>query len=187
VSSLQDVLLRIQQLTPVVQTAPAPTLPASGTSAFASALSLASGGTTPVGSLAGGSTAYSSEINAAGQRYGVDPLLLQSVIQQESGFDPNATSSAGAQGLMQLMPSTASSLGVTDPYDPKQSIDGGARVLRSALDEFGGNTQLALAAYNAGPGAVTRYGGIPPYPETQHYVSQIMAHYQQLTNERTMT
>jgi soluble lytic murein transglycosylase-like protein len=85
---------------------------------------------------------------------------------------------------MQLMPSTAASLGVTDPYDPVQSINGGARYLREELDQFGGNTSLALAAYNAGGGAVARYGGIPPYPETQNYVSEILGRYQQLVAAR---
>jgi len=192
-SNLQEVLQRIQELMPVVQraTAPSVTLPAtgpatSGSTGFAGALDSAGSGSAATSSTASGATPYAAAIDAAGQRYGIDPLLIQSVIQQESGFNPNSTSSAGAQGLMQLMPSTSASMGVTNPYDPNQSIDGGARVLRQALDQFGGNTQLALAAYNAGSGAVTRYGGIPPYPETQNYVRNIMAHYQQLTDERTM-
>jgi soluble lytic murein transglycosylase-like protein len=123
---------------------------------------------------------YLGDIDAASQKYGVDPLLLQSLIQQESGFDPNATSGAGAQGLTQLMPSTAAGLGVTNPYDPAQAIDGGAHYLADQLAQFGGNTSLALAAYNAGPGAVNQYGGVPPYPETQSYVQDILDRYQQL-------
>jgi soluble lytic murein transglycosylase-like protein len=187
-TTLQEVLTRIQQLSPQVQAPAAPAV-ASDPTGFADALGAASGSDTiaPSSSDTTGSdsaSTYSAAIDAAGQRYGVDPLLLQSVIQQESGFNPNATSSAGAQGLMQLMPSTATSLGVTDPYDPNQSIDAGARYLSNELSNYGGDTSLALAAYNAGGGAVSRYGGIPPYPETQNYVQSVMGNYQQLVNER---
>ncbi|GAA2023329.1 MULTISPECIES: transglycosylase SLT domain-containing protein [Nocardioides] len=117
---------------------------------------------------------FSDLFNAAGQRYGVDPVLLASVARQESGFDPKAVSPAGAQGLMQLMPGTADGLGVTNSFDPAQAVDGAARLLRDLLDRFG-RTDLALAGYNAGPGAVLRYDGIPPYPETQNYVRSVMA------------
>jgi soluble lytic murein transglycosylase-like protein len=121
-----------------------------------------------------GSTALGAEIDAAAARYGVDPGLLRGLVRQESGFDPRAHSAAGAMGLTQLMPATAASLGVTDPYDPVQSLDGGARYLRQMLDRFGNDPAKALAAYNAGPGAVERFGGVPPYAETQNYVRSIL-------------
>jgi len=120
---------------------------------------------------------YAADIQAASQKYGVPAALIEAVIQQESGFNPNAQSGAGAGGLMQLMPSTAAGLGVTNVDDPAQSIDGGTHYLRDQLDRFGGDVRLALAAYNAGPGAVATYGGVPPYPETQSYVSDVLANY----------
>lgn len=114
-------------------------------------------------------------IQSTAARYSLDPSLLSAVVQQESGGNPNAVSPVGAQGLMQLMPETATSLGVADPFDPVQNLDGGARYLSSLLKQFGGDTSLALAAYNAGPGNVHKYGGIPPFAETQNYVSSILA------------
>lgn len=120
---------------------------------------------------------YGRIVRAAAQRNEIDPALLTSVIGQESGFDPRAVSRAGAMGLMQLMPDTARSLGVKDPFDPAQNVEGGARMLRQLLDRYHGRVDFALAAYNAGAGAVDRYGGIPPYAETQHYVRNILAAY----------
>lgn len=120
---------------------------------------------------------YMREILAAAQRYGVPDRLVAAVIRAESGFNPRAVSSKGAQGLMQLMPGTASSLGVRNSFDPRQNIDGGVRHLRGLLDRFPHNLALALAAYNAGEKAVTTYGGIPPYPETQNYVSKVLRFY----------
>lgn len=119
-------------------------------------------------------TPYAGLFGRAGQAYGVDPSLLAAVARQESGFDPRAVSPAGAQGLMQLMPATARGLGVADPFDPSQAVDGAARLLRDLIGRFG-RVDLALAAYNAGPGAVLRYDGIPPYQETQHYVRSVMS------------
>jgi soluble lytic murein transglycosylase-like protein len=111
------------------------------------------------------------------QKYGLDPNLALAVARQESAFNPSAISRAGAQGVMQLMPATAASLGVSNPLDPTQNIDGGVRLLSQLLQQYNGDTSLALAAYNAGSPAVSKYGGIPPYAETQNYVSKILANY----------
>ena len=128
---------------------------------------------------ASGPTPFNAEIEAAAARHGIDPALLKALIKQESGFDPNARSPAGASGLTQLMPGTAASLGVTNPLDPAQAIEGGAKYLKQQLDAFGGDIAKALAAYNAGPGAVQKHGGIPPYAETQNYVRKVMGYMQE--------
>jgi soluble lytic murein transglycosylase-like protein len=115
---------------------------------------------------------------AAARRHGLDPDLVAAVVSVESAFRPQAVSPKGAQGLMQLMPRTAQSLGVADPLDPAQNLDGGARHLGQLLDLYGGDLVRALAAYNAGQGAVQRHGGVPPYRETQTYVKKVLDRYQ---------
>jgi soluble lytic murein transglycosylase-like protein len=169
---------QLQQLIAQAQGQAAPNGGASFPAALASASQPAAITASAVPPAAGGATTtrYDGLVNAAAQRYGIDPAVLHGLIQQESGFDPNSTSSAGALGLTQLMPGTAASLGVTNPLDPAQSIDGGARYLREQLDAFGGDVVKALAAYNAGPGAVQRYGGVPPYAETQDYVRKVLGY-----------
>jgi soluble lytic murein transglycosylase-like protein len=143
---------------------------------FAATLASAQQATAPAGATGGAPTQFDGLIQQAAQRHGVDPALLKALIRQESNFNPSARSPAGASGLTQLMPATASSLGVTDPTDPAQAVEGGAKYLRQQLDRFGGDESLALAAYNAGPGAVQRHGGIPPYAETQGYVQRVLGY-----------
>lgn len=121
---------------------------------------------------------YDSLIYKAGNKYGLDPELLRQVIWAESGFNPKAVSPKGAMGLMQLMPETANYLGVTDPFDPAQNIEGGARYLREMFDKFQGSVHLALAAYNAGPKRVLWYGDVPPIAETKGYVKKIVKRYE---------
>ncbi len=118
-----------------------------------------------------------SMISKVCEKHGVDEKLVKALIKQESGFNTQATSKVGAMGLMQLMPATAKGLGVQDAYNPMQNVDGGVRYLKSMLNKYNGNIILALAAYNAGPGAVDKYDGVPPYPETQNYVKNILANY----------
>lgn len=169
VVKIQDVyetptaIRRIASDAPVVGAAPSWGLPAVG----------AGVGATPV---AGGSgpARFEALFEAATRRHGLPAGLLSAVARTESSYDPRAVSPAGAQGLMQLMPGTARGLGV-DPFDPTQAVDGAARMLARDLRRFG-SVELALAAYNAGAGAVQRYGGIPPYPETQRYVRTVLGH-----------
>ena len=158
--------------------APAAMASPSGTS-FANALQSAQAPQTAAPAAVGAPTQFDGLINDAATRNGVDPALLKALIRQESNFNPNARSGAGAVGLTQLMPSTAAGLGVGDPTDPAQAIEGGAKYLRQQLDRFGGDPAKALAAYNAGPGAVQRFGGVPPYAETQAYVQRVLGYAQE--------
>ncbi len=118
-------------------------------------------------------TEFDSLIAQHAESNGLNPVLVRAVIETESAFNPRAVSSVGAMGLMQLMPGTARDLGVVDPFDPADNIRGGTKYLRALLDRFDNNVELALAAYNAGPGAVERYDGVPPYRETRNYVAKI--------------
>ncbi|HTX59483.1 MAG TPA: lytic transglycosylase domain-containing protein [Verrucomicrobiae bacterium] len=117
-------------------------------------------------------------VTANSAQWNVDPNLVKAIIANESGFNANATSNVGAQGLMQLMPGTAAGLGVSNAYDPEQNVWGGTRYIKGLLDRFGGDVKLAVAAYNAGPGAVEKYGGVPPYAETQNYVQNVLSSYE---------
>ena len=117
--------------------------------------------------------AYNDAIVEAAALYKLDPNLIRAIIRAESAFNPFAVSNAGALGLMQLMPAVAEELDVLDPFDPRQNILGGARYLRQLLDRHRGNLNLAVASYNAGPGAVDRYNGVPPYRETRNYVKKV--------------
>ena len=132
-----------------------------------------------------GNPVHDSYIVESSRRYNIDPLLIYSQMHQESSFHIRATSNKGASGLMQLMPATARRFGVTSIYDPRQNIDAGVRYMRWLLDTFGGDVVLALAGYNAGEGAVMKYGGnVPPYRETQEYVRRITSRYNSISNGR---
>jgi soluble lytic murein transglycosylase-like protein len=191
--SVEAVVARVEQLHQLVSAAAAPggnggqdfasqltaatsaALPAASVATAPAAATVATTATTTATSALPPGVPYGAEITAAAQRHGIDPALLAGLVRQESNFDPTAGSPAGARGLTQLMPGTAAGLGVTDVTDPLQSLEGGAKYLKQQLDAFGGDVTKALAAYNAGPGAVQRYGGVPPYAETQNYVQKVQA------------
>lgn len=123
---------------------------------------------------------YGETLVAAADRHGLDGLLLAAIVEQESAFDPSRVSPRGAVGLMQLLPATGKAYGASDLFNPGVNIDVGSRYLSYLLELYGGELDLALAAYNAGPAAVARYGGIPPYRETRHYVQRVKAQYEEL-------
>jgi Rod binding domain-containing protein len=119
-------------------------------------------------------------IQKAAKQFNMDPLLIEAVIRQESNGDPHAVSSKGAKGLMQLIDSTASMLGINNSFNPEENVMGGTQYLKELLNQFDNNIELALASYNAGPGNVRKYGGIPPFKETKDYVKNVLNHYDQL-------
>ena len=129
----------------------------------------------PAGSASSlpGANSFTQSIQQSADKYGVNPNLVSAVVQAESGGNPRAVSPAGAMGLMQLMPSNVSEYGVTDPFDPDQNIDAGTHQLANLLSQYNGDINLALAGYNAGPNAVRRYNGVPPFPETQQYIQRV--------------
>ena len=188
-SGVQDIGARVAQIQQQLAALTSGQADASSTTSFASQLAAAqsAAGVTPTATTAatagttnttlnaGTPSQYDAQITAAATKYGIDPALLKGLIRQESNFNASARSGAGAQGLTQLMPGTAATLGV-DPSDPAQAIDGGANYLKQQLDRFGGDPSKALAAYNAGPGAVAKYGGVPPYAETQNYVKNVLGY-----------
>lgn len=171
--NMQAVLNRMREIEQKFSVGASQSIPAGPASEFAKTLMTATASAAKEGS------SVSQAIERSAARHGVDPALAKAVAQIESNNDATAVSEAGAQGVMQLMPETASQLGVTDPFNPAENIDGGVRYLKSLLDKYGGNVSLALAAYNAGPGNVERYGGIPPFKETQQYVAKALEVYRQ--------
>ena len=124
-------------------------------------------------------TQIDEAIKTAATQYNLDPDLIRAIIRQESNFDPNDVSKTGAMGLMQLMPETAKLMGVENPLDITQNVQGGAKYIKELLETFDGDVTLALAAYNAGPGAVRKHGGVPPYKETQDYVPKVLSYVSQ--------
>ena len=195
-SDIASVQGRIAEITGVPAQQPAPAVaPAVGAPRFTSALASAMASVDavssayPAGPERGPAPVPPERLDTLVQQnaatWQVDPALIKAVIANESGFNANATSNVGAQGLMQLMPETAAGLGVRDAYDPVQNVAGGTRYLKGLLDRFGGDLRRAIAAYNAGPGAVEKYGDVPPYAETQNYVQNVLSSYDRYRGQAT--
>ena len=168
---------------PVANTATVSGTQSSDTTSADTQAASGTGSTDNTSTVSSGTTSSSSKTDLdayfeeAARTYGVDVNLLKAIAHTESNFNPNATSSAGAMGVMQLMPSTAKSLGIKDAYNARDNIMGGAKVISQHLSRYNGDVSLALAAYNAGSGNVKKYGGIPPFTETQNYVKKVLAYY----------
>ncbi|HEY8315105.1 MAG TPA: lytic transglycosylase domain-containing protein [Candidatus Baltobacteraceae bacterium] len=160
-----------------------PLLDAARPSSFAGMVQSALGASAPNAPSMVPPAQIDSLVQANSAAWGVDPALVKAIIANESGFNANATSRTGAQGLMQLEPGTAAGLGVSDSYDPAQNVWGGTRYIRGLLERFHGDMRLAVAAYNAGPGAVEKYDGVPPYAETQNYVQNVLSSYDKYKGE----
>lgn len=163
---------------------PAPNIPVAGSQnvSTGNTAAVTSGSQTNATSSGNTSSSSSTSLDAyfeeAAEKYNVDVKLLKAIAHAESNFNPNATSSSGAMGVMQLMPSTAKSLGITDAYNAYDNIMGGAKVIAEHLANYNGDVSLALAAYNAGSGNVAKYGGVPPFTETQNYIKKVLAYYE---------
>lgn len=157
---------------------PQPNLSVSSASATNTSSASSATGSSSSSSSNPASTDLDAYFEEAAATYNVDVNLLKAIARAESNYNPNATSSAGAMGVMQLMPSTAKSLGITDAYNAHDNIMGGAKVISQHLSRYNGDISLALAAYNAGSGNVEKYGGIPPFTETQNYVKKVLAYYE---------
>lgn len=188
ITEIQQRISEIERKIGMKHTAPAPGFSKelqqamqTGTSAAKAATAASAAGKSQSVQAAGSAAAAPEDVNTlikqAAQKYNVDSRLVSAVASAESGFQQGAVSGAGAVGVMQLMPSTAASLGV-NPYDEKQNIDGGTKYLKGLLDSFDGNVKKAVAAYNAGAQAVRDYNGVPPYRETQDYVNKVLDLYQ---------
>lgn len=149
--------------------------PAAGATSSQFSTVLASAASAAPAAQSANEATYAPIIDSAAAAYGLNPAILTALVNQESGFNPNAVSSAGAEGLTQVMPENFAADGITNPFDPTQSIYGGAKQLSQDLAQFGGNYTDALAAYNAGSAAVAQYGGVPPYAQTQNYVADILS------------